>query len=378
MGSRAAAAAPRARCSASRAPRTRAKPPVQRITSCSAAQPSTPSSTSPPRGERLGETARVEALADRPRVPRLLPHDRRALRLEPLERVVETLPDEPLERSSPAGHSRTERRPSRGGARPRTDDRSIEPPMRVPFSRTTTGHAELAQAARRRRARPCRPRRRDHYVSENVGLCSTYSIRTRSGPQRNAAYVFAASTTDSTSIPRSPASAITSSAESTSTARWFRSGRSGSPGSPSWNSMYAPPTSTRRVAGGREAVALVLAAPSPAAIARPERDVVEVVLDVGLRLDERQRRCPRRRRTRSGCARRQRARERRRGRRRAGRRASTRRARAALRRRTASACRGARRCPSRVKFSSCAITCMPRWRSRNATIGARSATQKAT
>ena len=42
----------------------------------------------------------------------------------------------------------------------------------------------------------------DH-VSENVGLCSTYSMRTRSGPQRNAAYVFAASTTDSTSIPSS-------------------------------------------------------------------------------------------------------------------------------------------------------------------------------
>ena len=35
-------------------------------------------------------------------------------------------------------------------------------------------------------------------------MCSTYSMRTRSGPQRNAAYVFAASTTDSTSIPRSP------------------------------------------------------------------------------------------------------------------------------------------------------------------------------
>src|SRR5581483_1292859 len=66
---------------------------------------------------------------------------------------------------------------------------------------------------------------RDH-VKLNVGLCSTYSIRTRSGPHRKAAYVFAASTTDSTSIESSPASAITSSAASTSTARWFKSGRS--------------------------------------------------------------------------------------------------------------------------------------------------------
>src|SRR5205823_10477350 len=94
---------------------------------------------------------------------------------------------------------------------------------------------ELAEAGGGDEA--CHPRPCDNgHVSENVGLCSTYSICTRSGPQRNAAYVFAASTTDSTSIPRSPASAITSSAEPTSTARWFSSGRSGTPGVPDWNS----------------------------------------------------------------------------------------------------------------------------------------------
>ncbi|MDX6465385.1 MAG: hypothetical protein QOI27_425 [Gaiellaceae bacterium] len=60
----------------------------------------------------------------------------------------------------------------------------------------------------------------DHgYVKENVGLCSTYSTRTRSGPQRNTAYVFGASTTSSTSTPRSFAAAMCSSADSTSTAR---------------------------------------------------------------------------------------------------------------------------------------------------------------
>jgi len=41
------------------------------------------------------------------------------------------------------------------------------------------------------------------YVSENVGLCSTYSTRTRSGPHRKTATVLAASTTSSISTPRS-------------------------------------------------------------------------------------------------------------------------------------------------------------------------------
>src|SRR4051794_4234021 len=82
-------------------------------------------------------------------------------------------------------------------------------------------------------------------VSENVGLCSTYSTRTRSGPQTKTAYVFAASTTLSISMPLSFADAMLSSVESTRTARWLRSGFSGAPGSPWWNSTYAAPTSTR-------------------------------------------------------------------------------------------------------------------------------------
>ena len=102
------------------------------------------------------------------------------------------------------------------------------------------------------------------YVSENVGLCSTYSTRTRSGPQRKTAYVFGASTTSSISTPRSFAAAMCSSADSTSTARWLSSGFSGAPGSPGWNSTYAPPTSTRGAPDGagrgrREAERAVLA-----------------------------------------------------------------------------------------------------------------------
>ena len=66
------------------------------------------------------------------------------------------------------------------------DESSIEPPIRVPFSRTTASHAELAQAGggdEAGHAGPCD----DGHVRENVGLCSTYSMRTRSGPQRKAA-----------------------------------------------------------------------------------------------------------------------------------------------------------------------------------------------
>ena len=154
---------------------------------------------------------------------------------------------------------------------------------------------ELAQARGGDEARHPRARDRDAptQVSENVGLCSTYSIRTRSGPQTKTASVFGASTTLSISTPRSRAAATCSSAESTRTARWLRSGRSGAPGSPGWNSIHAPPTSTRGqpdAPGG--------AAPKPSepysdavacGIGGAERDVVEVVVEVGVGLDETER-----------------------------------------------------------------------------------------
>ena len=61
------------------------------------------------------------------------------------------------------------------------DESSIEPPTRVPFSRTSAS-ARARGAGQRRRARPCRRPRPCTHVKLNVGLCSTYSIRTRFGP----------------------------------------------------------------------------------------------------------------------------------------------------------------------------------------------------
>ena len=84
--------------------------------------------------EHLGQSARVEALPDRARVPRLLPDDGRAERLEPRQRVVEPVDDQPLEiedrrRDTPRRKSSSVR------YRQTTQlERSIDPPGRLPFS----------------------------------------------------------------------------------------------------------------------------------------------------------------------------------------------------------------------------------------------------
>src|SRR5262249_32150301 len=162
--------------------------------------------------------ARLEALSGRARVRRLLPDDRRALRDEPLERVVEPLPDETLQAFvaaralgaelleppvSPDDAAREQHRPA--DARPLFADDRAESELAGARCGDEPGHAGA--------------RDRDRQVRENEGLCSTYSRRTRSGPQTNTAKVFAASTTLSTSKSASSASA----AESTSTARWLSS-----------------------------------------------------------------------------------------------------------------------------------------------------------
>ena len=56
----------------------------------------------------------------------------------------------------------------------------------MPFSRTSGRATELAQARGGDEAGHAGAGD-EHYSSENVGLCSTYSIRTCSGPHRNAA-----------------------------------------------------------------------------------------------------------------------------------------------------------------------------------------------
>ena len=60
-------------------------------------------------GERFDHAARIEPLADRARIARLLPHDRRAARDEPRDRVVEAFPHESLQPLVAAGAFRTER-----------------------------------------------------------------------------------------------------------------------------------------------------------------------------------------------------------------------------------------------------------------------------
>ena len=143
---RAAAATPPARRSAVTSSDEAAKPPVQRIVGPSSTQPSRPSSTRPRRPRAASvEPARVEAHADRQRVPRLLP-------------------DDGARRASAASRARRRAAPRRAAAAPRrrpgtrarnssqsrcrqtrTSESSIEPPSRVPFSRTTDVAAELAQ-----------------------------------------------------------------------------------------------------------------------------------------------------------------------------------------------------------------------------------------
>src|SRR5581483_3283058 len=188
-----------------------------------------------PSRERVGEAPRVEAHARGARVAGPLRDDRRAERAQPRERVVEALEDEPLERRLAGGALAPERVPLAVAP----DD------ARARAHRAAAVRALLEHARADGGREAGHPRAGDDHESENEGLCSTYSIRTPSGPVRNAAYVFGASTTDSTSIPSSAASATASSAESTRTARWLRSGRSGAPVAPGRSSTYAPATSTR-------------------------------------------------------------------------------------------------------------------------------------
>src|SRR5205085_416911 len=133
----------------------------------------------------------------------LVRHHRRAERLEPDNPFVEPLEDELLEQRIPAGALRAEllERPvapdhaareehRAAGAVALLEDDGSRPELARPRGRRQAGHAGAGDAQ----------------VNENVGLCSTYSTRTRSGPQRKTAYVFAASTTLSISMPASRAS----------------------------------------------------------------------------------------------------------------------------------------------------------------------------
>src|SRR4051794_23025753 len=188
--------------------------------------------------QHIRQRTRVESQSDRQRIARFLPYDLRTKAAQPREAVVELLDHLALQLLVTARALLAERReiaiaPDDTGreehrtadALPFLVDQRVEAEVARTNGRAEAGHAGAGDVQRRRAQ-----------VRENVGLCSTYSMRTRSGPQRKTASVFAASTNRSTSIPSSSASRLWSSAESTRTARWLSNGRSPSAGSPSWNS----------------------------------------------------------------------------------------------------------------------------------------------
>ena len=81
-------------------------------------------------------------------------------------------------------------------------ERSIDPPGRSPFSRTMRLGAELARPRRSgQTGHACAGYYEIRYLRANVGFCSTYSIFTCSGPQTKIASVFGPSTTSATSMP---------------------------------------------------------------------------------------------------------------------------------------------------------------------------------
>ena len=176
--------------------------------------------------KQRGQRPRIEPLAGRERVLGVLPHRLGAERYEPVERVVQPLPDEPLQRRVAAGALGAEVVPLEvppddaareqhraAGARSLLDQPRREPELARARGAHEPGHASACdRAIRKARTSACARRTRS-------GRCS--------GPQRNTAYVFGASTTSSISTPRSFAAAMCSSADSTSTARWLSSGRSG-------------------------------------------------------------------------------------------------------------------------------------------------------
>src|SRR5262249_56387925 len=145
---------------------------------------------------------------------------------EPAHRVVEPLPDQPLQRLVPSRALPAVlvelRVPPDDPAR--EQHRPARPVALLQQAHLSTQLARTGGGDEPGHARPEDGDQR----SAKPALGSTYSSFTRSGPQTNTARVFGASPTSATSTPSSLAGA----ASSTSTPRWLRIGRSDSPGSP--------------------------------------------------------------------------------------------------------------------------------------------------
>src|SRR5918996_3516925 len=156
-----------------------------------------------PADEGLGQPAGVEAEPTRERVPGLARDDGRAQPLEPPQRLVQSLPDDPLElRVAPRAFrakplplpvppddaAREEHRPARSVALLVHDD--VRSQLARPRRRHEPGHARPGDDELRPRQDCLHPRgqvlqsrRRSAQASEKLALCSTYSSLMPSGPQ---------------------------------------------------------------------------------------------------------------------------------------------------------------------------------------------------
>ena len=136
------------------------------------------------------------------------------------------------------------------------------------------------------------------YFSAKVGLCSTYSIFTRSGPQTKTASVFGASTTSATSMPaplRVLERLLGRVDEHREVVEQRPLGIAGLAGV-ELDVRAADLDARRRPSGAKPNRAYVAAVAS--GLCREQRDVVEVVLDVGLAPRRARAEGPRRRRSR--------------------------------------------------------------------------------
>ena len=122
-------------------------------------------------------------------------------------------------------------------------------------------------------------------ASANVDLCSTYSMRMPSGPVTNTAYVFAASTTDSTSMPSDSAAAAVVLGGIDEQAEMVQQRRTADVRLAVHEHELRASDLDRAERGTLQAVALE-GGGRALGVGRQERDVVEVVVDVGRRLDQ--------------------------------------------------------------------------------------------
>ena len=171
---------------------------------------------------------------------------------------------------SPPGHSA--RNSSKTGSARRSRSRAASSRRAGRPSRARRRRRRARARAQPRRARPSRRRRRRARSDERERrlVLDVLDLDALRAPDEDGVRVRRVHDVGDLD-PELSASAMCSSAESTRTARWFRSGRSGSPGSPWWSSTNAPPTSTRGAPAGPGA-RRSRAARTPPAVSLGRRD----------------------------------------------------------------------------------------------------------